>query len=39
MSMKKKTVLLALMLAGVMCMLAGKVLRRSGDKKKKNDAR
>ena len=28
-----------LMLAGVMCLLAGKVLRRSGDKKKKNDAR
>ena len=28
-----------LMMAGVMCLLAGKVLRRSGDKKKKNDAR
>ena len=28
-----------LVMAGVMCLLAGKVLRRSGDKKKKNDAR
>lgn len=28
-----------LIMAGVMCLLAGKVLRRSGDKKKKNDAR
>ena len=28
-----------LMLAGVMCLLAGKVLRRSGDEKKKNDGR
>ena len=28
-----------LMLAGVMCLLAGKVLRRSGDEKKKKDAR
>ena len=28
-----------LMMVGVMCLLEGKVLRRSGDKKKKNDAR
>ena len=28
-----------LMLVGVMCLLAGKVLRRSGDEKKKNDGR